>query len=217
MLRLIASLAVAVVAQPLWAEDAAVIVEERVQLEYAASLKNDAMLRISYTPQVDDAALLQAFWMDPATGQFVADVLRENGEITRISGLAVPTTIVPVPARQLMPGDIISKSDLAEQEIPLRRIGEFVVTDVESLVGKQVRRVLGKGRLVMAQSVMAPRLVERGQRVKIVFSDGGLSLSATGRALGDAAFGEEVKVVNLASNLSVVGVAAADGMVKIEQ
>ena len=216
MLRLIAIVTAFLLVQPAHAEDAAVLVEDRIQMEYGASLPNEAKLRVSYGPEVDDAMLLNAFWMESATGQFVADVLRETGEVSRISGLAVVTAVVPVPSRQMMPGEIVTPSDLIDAEFPVRRIGDFAVTDANMLIGKQVRRVLGKGRLVMAQSVMAPVLVERGQRVKIILSDGGLNLIASGRALGEAAQGEQVKVVNLVSNLSVVGVAIADGIVKIE-
>ena len=199
------------------AEDAAILVEEHIRSTLEPSVSEAGTLRVTYSPQLQDAVLLKTFWMDASTGQFVSDVLTESGGERRIAGVAVAIARVPVPVRPMMPGEIVSRSDLAEIEIAARRVARFAVTDTDALVGMQVRRMLGEGRLVMAQSVMAPRLVERGQRVKIVLKGGGLSLSASGKALGDAALGEEVKVVNLSSNLSVVGIASADGIVEIVQ
>lgn len=196
-------------------EDVTVLLEEQIHIEAGGTLPEGANLKVTSNPLIKDAILLQAFWMDPATGQFVADVLRETGEVQRVTGFAIATMRVPVPTRQVMPGEILGAGDLTEIELPVARIARFAVTERAALEGKEVKRLLTKGRLVMSQSVIPPRLVQRGQRVKIILNDRGLSLVATGKALADAAHGEEVKVVNLSSNLSVVGIASADGTVEI--
>jgi flagella basal body P-ring formation protein FlgA len=53
--------------------------------------------------------LISRFWIDAATGQFVAEVVRESAAVERISGLALVTVPVPVPARRLMPDEIIGE------------------------------------------------------------------------------------------------------------
>jgi flagella basal body P-ring formation protein FlgA len=153
--------------------------------------------------------------MDPVTGQFLADALRETGEVQRVSGLALVSVPVPVPARRMMPDEIVSEGDIVTIDFPMGRLNEFSITDSSELVGRQVRRMLPEGRPVMAQSVMAPLVITRGERVQIRYDDGGLTLSAPGRALVDAAEGEPVRVVNLISNLSLVGTAAVNGIVEI--
>ena len=198
-----------------FAADVSTLLREHIELGLDAAVPVTGELSIKYSPDLTDAVLLHAFWMDQSTGQFVADVLTENGDIHRLSGTALLVAPVPVPARQLLPGEIISRADLKEVRVPIRRVTSFAVTDLDSLVGMEVKRLLGEGRLVMAQSVMPPRAIERGERVKIIFQNRGLSLTATGRALNDAAFGEDVKVVNLSSNISVIGVATSDGTVEI--
>ena len=50
---------------------------------------------------------------------------------------------------------------------------------------------------------------------RIRFDDGSIVLTAPGRALNDAASGDTVRVVNLVSNLSLVGTAQADGTVEV--
>ena len=197
------------------AETLHALVEERARAQLEDAPDAEASWRITSHPAVGEVALLARFWIDPRTGQFLADALLETGETRRVSGVALALARVPVPVRRLMPGEIVSEADLAVVEMPLARLPNFAVTDPRALVGREVRRMLMDGRPVMAQSVMAPRAVTRGQRVTITFEEGGLALSAPGRALGDAARGEAVKVVNLATNASVSGLAAAPGVVEV--
>lgn len=198
------------------AETLEALVEERARAQLdGGGPQAEASWRITSHPAVEDVALLARFWMDQRTGQFIADALLETGEMRRVSGVALAIAHVPVPVRRLMPGELVAEADLAEVEVPLARLPAFAVTDRDTLLGREVRRMLAEGRPVMAQSVMAPRAVTRGQRVTITLRDSGLSLSAPGRALGDAAQGEPVKVVNLATNASVSGLATADGVVEV--
>lgn len=199
----------------LGATDLSELVEERARAMLGAAVPDEGTFRITYQPEVDDAALISRFWMDPVTGQFLAEALRENGEVQRVSGLALVSVPVPVPARRMMPDEIVSEADIVTIEFPVGRLNEFSITDSSELVGLQVRRMLPEGRPVMAQSVMAPLVITRGERVQIRFDNGGLTLSAPGRALADAAEGEPVRVVNLISNLSLVGTAAVNGIVEI--
>lgn len=197
------------------AETLETLVEERARAHLVDGPDVAPSWRITSHPEVGEVALLARFWMDPRTGQFLADALLETGETRRVSGVALAVTQVPVPVRRLMPDDIVSAEDVVEVEMPVARLPGFAVTDRDDLVGRQVRRMLAEGRPVMAQSIMAPRAVTRGQNVTITLSEGGLRLSAPGRALGDAARGETVKVVNLATNASVSGTASAAGVVEV--
>ncbi|MEO0712344.1 MAG: flagellar basal body P-ring formation chaperone FlgA [Pseudomonadota bacterium] len=206
-----------VAGQAAFATDIEALVEEQFQVEWRGAIPDGATVRITYSPKLPDAVALNAFWADSGSGQFVADAFREDGSLTRVSGFAMVMVQVPVPARQMQPGEILRASDLNTVELPARRINTFAVTDKDALVGQEVRRLLNAGHPIMAQSVMAPRLVERGEHIRIVFQDGGLNLTATGRALSDAALGDDVKVVNLSSNQSVVGIATADGIVEVSK
>ena len=197
------------------AEAVSVLLKEHIWAEAAGTLPDGADIHLTGVSEFGNAIQLQTFWMEASTGQFVADVLLETGAVQRVSGFAIATMRVPVPVRQVMPGEILSSSDFTEIEVPVARIARFALTDADALVGQEVKRVLTKGRLVMSQSVIPPRVVQRGGRVKIIFKDHGLNLVAAGKALGDAASGEEVKVVNLTSNRSVIGIATSDGNVEI--
>lgn len=161
------------------------------------------------------AAFLSEFRMNPATGQFAARAISEDGTDTVVTGLAAITVPVPVPARNLKPDEIITEADIRIVSLPVQRVNAYAVTKKDELVGRQVRHMLTPGRPVMEQAVMMPIVIHRGDEVTITYRDGDLSLSVPGRAMGDAHQDQPVKVVNLSSNLLVEGTAVSEGNVEV--
>ena len=199
-------------------EALSVLIEERARETLGATVPDSGAFEITLAPgAVPQAVMLSAFWMDPATGRFVANAVTAAGQVQRVSGLALLTVEVPVPTRRLLPGEILAPGDLQTISLAHGRVGAFAVTDSEKLVGMQVRRVLSQGRPVMAQSIQPPLIIDRGDQITIRYSDGSLSLAAPGRALASAALGQDVKIVNLVSNTSLVGIATAKGVVEVTQ
>ena len=192
------------------------LVAEKARDTFGVELPEKADFRITMqSGSISEAELISAFWMDRATGQFLANAVRADGGVTRLQGLAILTMEVPVPLRKMMPGELVRDGDLQLVEMPYARLGSFALTDTGKLIGKEVKRMLPRGRPIMVQSVAEPLVITRGDKVSIHFDDGRLALSAPGRALGDAHRGQEVRVVNLVSNALVTGVARADGRVEI--
>ncbi|ETX16319.1 flagellar basal-body P-ring formation protein FlgA [Roseivivax halodurans JCM 10272] len=195
-----------------------ILVEEQAREEFGATLPEQGTFNVTLsTAPVEEAMVVSAYWMDPATGQFVANVLTEAGVQHRIAGFAIYTVPVPVPARRLMSGEVISESDLGSIDMPLSRIGSFAIADAAGLIGMEVKSLLAQGRPIMAQSVQQPLVIARGQEVSIRYDDGRLALTAPGRALRDAHKGQEIKVVNLSSNATVTGTASGDGTVEVRR
>lgn len=197
------------------AEDLSVLVEEKARETFGPTLPDTGEFEITFQGEIDEAVMLAGFWMDMGTGQFVTDAVLPDGQTRRIAGLALVTVPVPVPVRNVMPDEILTEADLKVVRLPHGRVGAFAVTDTEDLVGMQVRRVLTQGRPIMTQSVIEPLVIDRGDLVSIRFRDGPLELSAPGRALADAHRGQPVKIVNLVSNASVVGIATEKGLVEV--
>ncbi|MGR3321956.1 MAG: flagellar basal body P-ring formation chaperone FlgA [Pseudooceanicola sp.] len=192
------------------------LVEEKAHDIWGPQLPEGAQIRIQLAdPAPDEAELLSAFWMDRETGRFLANAVTGSGDVRRIQGLAMVTVNVPVPARRMMPGEILRDADIRMVELPLHRVGAFTITAPDKLLGMEVRRMLAQGRQVMTHSVTAPIVIDRGDRVSIVFDDGGLVLTAPGRALDDAHAGQELRIVNTVSNRTLRATAVEDGIVEV--
>ena len=193
-----------------------VLIEERARTDYGDALPDTGVFDITVKDSLSvDVVTLAEFWMDPQTGRFLANAVLSTGDVQRIGGLALVTVPVPVPARRLLPEEIVTETDLAVAYLPMGRVGNYVVTDPQQVVGKQVRRMLSSGRPIQSQSIIEPLVIDRGDRVDIFFNDGLLALTSPGRALSDAHMGQEVRIVNLVSNKTVTAVATANGTVEV--
>lgn len=195
-----------------------VLVDEKARESVGPAMPARGRFDISVQPGAPEkAVIISAWWMDTATGRYIANVVTHSGETRRISGMATLTVSVPVPLRRMMPGDIIAETDLGVIDLPAARIGAYAVIDPADLMGMQVRSLLTEGRPVMTQSVMEPLVVNRGDLVTIRYLDGALELSSPGRALANAHRGQDVRIVNLVSNATVSGIASADGIVEVSR
>ncbi len=118
---------------------------------------------------------------------------------------------IVVPTRTIRPKQVISAADLEIK--PMDVAG--AVADPNQLIGQEARVALYPGRPVHAADVGAPALVDRNDVVTLVFVTSGLSITTEGRALGRAAVGERVRVMNLSSRSSVTGVVRNDGQIEV--
>lgn len=194
------------------------LIEERAIAELGRVMPTNGRIDIRLAEGlVSEGEFIQEFWIDADTGQFIANIVTQYGEVHRVWGLAVMTISVPVPARRIFPDEIVQDADVSMVDMPMQRVGSFAIHEPAKLVGQQVRRMLVAGRPVPRQSVIPPQIINRGQKVKIMLNYGGLQLSATGRAMADAHLGQELRVVNLSSNKALSAVATAAGVVEVQQ
>jgi flagella basal body P-ring formation protein FlgA len=124
--------------------------------------------------------------------------------------------MAPVPRVVIYPGDIIREDML--MDVPIDEVqgavGSMIGTR-SGLVGKMARRTLLPGRAVASIAVNNPRAVVNGAEVRLVFSEGGLTIVASASALQDGAVGDVIKVRNVDSGITVSGVIQADGSVRV--
>ncbi len=112
----------------------------------------------------------------------------------------------PIPANTILsPGDLVQR----EATVP------GALAALEEAVGQETRVSLYPGQPVHGADVGPPALVERNQIVTLRFARGPLRIETEGRALGRAAAGERVRVMNLASRATVCGTVQGPGLVGV--
>ncbi len=155
--------------------------------------------------------------LTPRTRSFRAAMSFGEGEnqVQRIiEGRYAVRRRVPVPIAAIPRNQIITYEDLIWVRLADTAIGN-AVTRAEDLIGKSARRTLSEGRPVLAVDLEAPRIVLRNQLVTVMYRVPGMTLTARGRALRDAAAGESVSVLNLSSNRTIVATAIGPGQVSV--
>jgi flagella basal body P-ring formation protein FlgA len=105
--------------------------------------------------------------------------------------------LVAVLAHAVQRGDRLTAGDFVEDQMPAYR-GRDALSP-RNLEGMEAVRNLPAGTPLRATDVMTPRLVRRGEPVTIRYVAGPLTISGSGRALGDGGQGDLVRVVTESS------------------
>jgi flagella basal body P-ring formation protein FlgA len=146
--------------------------------------------------------------------------------------LAAALAAAPAPATEAPAAPTVAAAPAGETVVAARAIRVRTVLTPEDLrvtpggtpgalsdpfeaVGMAARTTLPQGRAITAADLEPPAFVDRNQPVTMLYQRGGLSISAEGRALGRAAEGEAVRVMNMDSRTIVDGVATAPGVVVV--
>ncbi|KCZ97653.1 flagellar basal body P-ring formation protein FlgA [Hyphomonas polymorpha PS728] len=115
-------------------------------------------------------------------------------------------------ASSLVASEVIRAGDLVTPGNATADTGVAVSLD-EPVVGREARRTIYAGQPVTMDNTRPARLVARNQIVTVKYIAGGLEISTTGRAMGEAALNEPVTVLNLQSRQLVQGIVQENGWV----
>lgn len=116
-----------------------------------------------------------------------------------------------VPTRAIRSQSIITAADvgLSAAQHP------GAVTRLEDVIGLEARVSLYPGRPISPGDVGAPAVIARNQIVTMIYDIGGLRITAEGRALDRAGLGDQIRIINTDSRLTVVGKVRNDGTVEV--
>lgn len=121
----------------------------------------------------------------------------------QMTGTIHPLITVPVLKDNFENGRIIGERDIEYVKIPESDFISGTVVDAQSLTGMTPRRLAMAGRPLRAGDLVAPKIVSRGDLVTVVLNSGVLNLTAKGKALENGAKGDLIRVVNIASNITI--------------
>jgi flagella basal body P-ring formation protein FlgA len=120
--------------------------------------------------------------------------------------IALSSTSAVVASDVIRAGDPVTQSNIASEAGP----GDVLASE---LFGREARRTIYAGQPVTMENTRPARLVARNQIVTIKYVNGGLEISTTGRAMGEASLNESVTVLNLQSRQLVQGIVQENGWV----
>jgi flagella basal body P-ring formation protein FlgA len=182
-----------------------------------------ALDRIQQPVVVENTAIdmmtVDKFEYDPSTGRFAALLKISDSQAAaaglRFTGRAIEIIEVPVLARMIERGEIISPRDIVIDRMPRSAIRSDIITDANRLTGMSARRNLREGVPLTRDLLMEPILVQRGDLVTIVYRSTGLTLTTRGRALSAGARGEVIQIFNIQSKRTVEAEVSGPGFVTV--
>lgn len=120
-----------------------------------------------------------------------------------------------VPTDTIYPGEPISGSKLDTVKVTNPNLVGGYANDVNQVIGMLSTKTLLPGRTIPLAALKKPYAVTRGERLRLVFNIGNLTISASGSPMDDANIGDVIRVRNLDSGQIVSGTVLADGNVQV--
>ena len=137
--------------------------------------------------------------------------MRGAAVLLLLAALAVPAAAGEIlAARTLAPGTVLAPADLHAAEP-----GPEAEARIAALVGQEIRRAVYAGRPVAEGAPGPATLVERNAVVVMDYAAGALSIRTEGRALDAGAAGDRIRVMNLASRITVTAVVSGPDRVSV--
>ncbi|MDH5471449.1 MAG: flagellar basal body P-ring formation chaperone FlgA [Gammaproteobacteria bacterium] len=135
-------------------------------------------------------------------------------------GLYVTATInkfatVYQTAAHLNKGHIITEGDVQAVEYNLAKLNQGYFTDKKSLIGKETRRQLIKGKVIQPNQVKETLLVKQGEQVALVAKSSRFAVRMPGKALMNGALGDHIRVKNMSSKRIIEGKVTRAGEVTV--
>ncbi|RFA28566.1 flagella basal body P-ring formation protein FlgA [Alkalilimnicola ehrlichii] len=96
-------------------------------------------------------------------------------------------------------GSTLNHSDLRAVRKNIATLPHGYFTDMEEVLGMEVRRPLRPGDVLSPNAVTQPRMVTRGQEVWLIAEAGSISVTAKATALQHGSQGDRIQVRNLSS------------------
>lgn len=120
-----------------------------------------------------------------------------------------------VPERTIYPGEELSADIVREVVVTNPNLRGGYVTTTNDVLGKVTTRTLLPGRTIPAGALRDSWAVERGTTVALVYSGKGLTITASGTPLENAAIGDFIRVRNIESGIIISGTVMADGTIQV--
>jgi flagella basal body P-ring formation protein FlgA len=129
-----------------------------------------------------------------------------NEEKVRTLGVAGKVEVfgnVYLASRPLKQNEMISEADLEVRKMNLTDAADRFATRLDQVENRRVLRNLGVHQPLELRDLDKPLVLKRGDQVKIVYDEPGLSVTAKGQANADGGVGDTLAVTNISSQKTV--------------
>ena len=122
---------------------------------------------------------------------------------------------LPVAARPLKKGAIISDDDLKMAKLNMSTLSQDVASDRNNLIGLELDRGVGTGEVFHLNRLAQPPVISTGSSVMLMYKTRLLTATAEGVAMENGQSGDVIKVKNSASKKVVRGTVIEPGLVEV--
>ncbi len=122
---------------------------------------------------------------------------------TALYGYIIDVETIPVLKNRMRRGDIIRASDVDYIKVRTESIPHDVILDANDIIGSTPRTSVNGASPIRAFDLQLPKIVKRGSKISMVYSNGRVHIETIGKALEDGSKGDVIRVANGASNKTI--------------
>ncbi|ACT56850.1 flagellar basal body P-ring formation chaperone FlgA [Candidatus Liberibacter asiaticus] len=120
-----------------------------------------------------------------------------------------------VPSVVINAGEVLNESRLKEMQVTNSNIRGNYAHSIKDVVGLVTRRVLLPDHVIPLSVLHRPYVISRGAKVRIILTQGNMTISTAGIALSDASIGDVIAVKNIDTGVMVSGSVVDTGTVRV--
>ena len=122
---------------------------------------------------------------------------------------------VLVATRSLTRGDAINDRDVTLREMDVSQLRRGYFMDSSSFTNQHLSRRIRAGDVITPNALQEAHLIRRGDRIAIVASSDGFTISMPGEALEDGRLNQQIRVRNLSSGKTIRGMVSGNNEVRV--
>lgn len=155
-------------------------------------------------------------YYEPNYSSFRVSVTAKNDEMFDFFGRYKAFMEVPVLAKSITAGTIITESDIMSIKTPYSRVKSGYIVRVGDIVGMQAKRTLAGGAFLRKHDILKPQIVRQGDNVSMIYDQGNIKLRTNGIAQQPGAIGDSVKVKNETTGVIVHGIVKGKNLIEVK-
>lgn len=186
------------------------------KLAFAGNL-NEMILPLDAPANVEVQSLNVRQGQNRFEAVLVAPSKEDPLQTLRVSGALHRMIDVPVLIGAMRKGDVIGARDIEMISVREGEVRGDLVLSADDLIGMTPRRIVLPGKMIKANDLQAPLIVERGDIVTMIFNNGGMTLTAKGKALENGAKGDLIRIANSSSSRNVEAIVTAQREVMVKE
>lgn len=159
----------------------------------------------SVRDKVDRVREMSLEKFDPKFSSFRVKIIYNDGQIDSLSGRYFSFIEIPVAAKYIKYGDIISRNDIAMQRVRVDQIKRGFATEAGDVLGLKAKKPISPNNMFRMSDLLNPPVIKNNDPVNIIYKSGAISLKTTGTALSSGAVGDTIKVKNDSSGAVLLG------------
>lgn len=140
----------------------------------------------------------------------------KDGNRTRTTQIQLAVDMerrLPVAGRRIMNGESLTESDLQMSWVSVPTDRGQLVSKIEELTGKTVRRNLAQGQPIRHADVGSEYIIEGGDSIRIIYEESGVRIELTGEARQSGGQDDEIRVYSNETRKRYLGRVTGPGVV----